>query len=477
MYDFLKKVPLFSDLSDSDLKHLCQLVEEVRLAAGEMLFEEGSHGEQAYIVKEGQLEVLKSSDGREVLLYVVESEDLIGEMALLEHMPRMASIRARSDSLLYAIHQEQFDHLLDNSPAALRTMFQTVLARYRDARNTLLQSEKMVQLGTLAAGVAHELNNPAAAVKRGTDQLHDALSEFGNLYVKIGRLTFSAEQRVELDSLAGEIQKRAAVPVELNALLRSDREFELESWLEQQNVDNAWELAPTLVDLNYDIGQLTVLAKQFSVVQLPMVIGWLSAIHSVYNLLAEIGQGAARMSGIIKALTSYSYLDQAPVQAVDIHQGLDNTLLIVQHKLKKGISVRREYRADLPQVEAYGSELNQVWTNLIANAADALNGQGEIVLRTGLEGDWVVVEIEDNGPGVPPEIQSRIFDPFFTTKAPGDGTGLGLDISYKIIVHKHRGDIRLFSEPGQTCFQVRLPLNPTNDQAGSELDEIVPKHN
>jgi signal transduction histidine kinase len=184
----------------------------------------------------------------------------------------------------------------------------------------------------------------------------------------------------------------------------------------------------------------------------------MNVIHGVYNLLAEIGQGATRISEIVKALSSYSYLDQAPVQAVDIHRGLDNTLLIVQHKLKQGISVRREYMPNLPKIEAYGSELNQVWTNIIDNAADAMGGHGTIIIRTWLEGEWVIVEIEDNGPGIPAEIQSKLFDPFFTTKAPGHGTGLGLDISYKIIVHKHRGDIKVFSEPGQTRFQVWLPL-------------------
>ena len=210
--------------------------------------------------------------------------------------------------------------------------------------------------------------------------------------------------------------------------------------------------------MGYEASELESLAVSFSSEQLPAVAGWLNSSFTVHNVMAEVGQGAERISEIVKALKGYSYLDQAPVQNVDLHEGLDNTLLILRSKLTSGIVVRREYASDLPKIEAYGSELNQVWTNLIDNAADALEGQGEITIRTRTDGDQVVVEIEDNGPGIPAEVQPRIFDSFFTTKPPGKGTGLGLDISYKIVVEKHRGDIQLDSKPGKTQFQVSLPL-------------------
>jgi predicted CoA-binding protein len=201
------------------------------------------------------------------------------------------------------------------------------------------------------------------------------------------------------------------------------------------------------------------------------VINWLSATYSVYSLLLEIGQGAERISDIVKSLKTYSYLDQAPVQAVDVHEGLDNTLVMLRSKLKEGITVRRDYATDLPKIQAYGSELNQVWTNIIDNAIDALDGEGEITLRTRRQNDdWIVVEILDNGPGIPAEIKSRIFDAFFTTKPVGKGTGLGLDISYKIVVDKHRGDIKVFSQPGKTSFQVYLPIN--FEKEGSSLPTV-----
>ena len=260
--------------------------------------------------------------------------------------------------------------------------------------------------------------------------------------------------------MATQARALAARPLDIDALGRSDQEFALEEWLERHNVEDGWELAPTLVNLGYDAGQLAELARLFDVQQLPAVVVWLGATYNVYSLLAEVNQGAARISEIVKALKSYVYLDQAPVQSVDVHEGLDNTLLILRSKLS-GIAVRREYAPDLPRIEGYGSELNQVWTNILDNAADALarTAQPEIVVRTRYKDGWVTVQIIDNGPGIPPEIQARIFDAFFTTKPPGQGTGLGLDISYNIVVNKHRGEIKVFSHPGSTCFQVELPVD------------------
>jgi signal transduction histidine kinase len=287
--------------------------------------------------------------------------------------------------------------------------------------------------------------------------LQEALIEFERTQAALAGLGLTEAQKETLESLRHRAREQAAKPPELDALARSDQEYALESWLDQHGIEQAWVCAPTLVNLAFEEGELTTLAEGFRLEQINGVIMWLNAIYNTYSLLSEISQGASRISEIVKALKSYSYLDQAPVQTVDVHEGLDDTLLILRHKLKTGINVRREYVSDLPTIQAYGSELNQVWTNIIDNAADALNGQGEITLRTRQEGDWVIVEIEDNGPGIPPEVKPRLFDPFFTTKPPGKGTGLGLDISYRIIVHKHQGDIKVYSKPGRTRFEVWLP--------------------
>jgi signal transduction histidine kinase len=214
-----------------------------------------------------------------------------------------------------------------------------------------------------------------------------------------------------------------------------------------------------LVDIGYDCSNLSHLAENLNSEEFPTVVALLSNKYTTYNLLAEIGQGTRRISEIVKALKSYTYLDQAPVQSVDIHEGLDDTLVMLRSKLKAGVQVRREYAQDLPRIEAFGSELNQVWTNIIDNAVSAMEGQGEIVLRTYRQDAWVVVEIKDTGPGIPQDIQGKIFDPFFTTKPPGQGTGLGLSISHNIVVQKHKGKIAVYSRPGETYFEVKLPLN------------------
>jgi len=323
----------------------------------------------------------------------------------------------------------------------------------------LRQSEKLATLGKLSAGMAHELNNPAAAAQRGAAQLGAAVSDLQHTHLKLGELNLTETQLQLLLTLDQLAQEKARRPMDMDSLTRSDREAELESWLGDQGIENAWEAAPALVNLGYDKGELTNLVANFSPSQFAAVIDWLNCTYIIYSLLEEVGQGAGRISEIVKALKSYSYLDQAPVQAVDVHEGLDNTLVILRSKLKPGVTVHRDYDPDLPHIQAYGSELNQVWTNLIDNAIDAMNGQGEITLRTRHDDHGVIVEIEDNGPGIPEAILPKLFDPFSTTKPPGQGTGLGLNICHNIVVQKHKGRIEVTSQPGKTCFEVRLPLD------------------
>lgn len=326
----------------------------------------------------------------------------------------------------------------------------------------LRQSEKLATLGKLSAGMAHELNNPAAATQRGAEQLRKAFFRLQQSHFNIGQVGLSGVQLATLLELNQAAQARAKEPVDLDSLDRSDSEYEIESWLEVRSFEDAWETAPTLVNLGLNTEKLAALTDEFSIDQFPAVIASVTSTYTIYSLLEEMSQGAERISEIVNALKSYTYLDQAPIQSVDVRQGLDNTLVMFRSKLKTGIVVHREYAPDLPQIQAYGSELNQVWTNIIDNAVGAMGGQGEITLRTRQEKPWVIVEIEDSGPGIPEDVQAKIFDPFFTTKPPGEGTGLGLNISHNIIVHKHNGKITISSQPGQTCFQIKLPIDGEN---------------
>jgi signal transduction histidine kinase len=459
----LKRIPLFAGLSEEDFQRLCDMSREFKLQAGSMLFEEGQPGSEAYVIESGELEIIKASMDREVLLAVRGPGEVVGEVALLDAAPRMASVRARTDAALIAIKKVSFDELLHTSPTALDATFRTTLARLRETQSGLQQVEKMAQLGTLTAGVAHELNNPAAAIQRGEQQLHQALIDLHAAQAALDAQSLDSEQRKQISALELEAIALAQVLPELDALARSDRVEELEQWLSTHGAGAATVNASKLADMNYTTSKLEGIAEQIQTGQLALMLNLLAATYAVHSLLAEIGQGARRISAIVKALKSYSYLDQAPIQAVELKAGIEDTLLILGSKLRGGIAIKREY-ADLPMIQGYGSELNQVWTNLLDNAVDALNGNGEIRIQTRRDGDWAVVAVEDNGPGIPKQIQPRVFDAFFTTKPPGRGTGLGLNISYNIVVYKHRGDINLESEPGRTRFEVWLPIKPATER-------------
>ena len=323
----------------------------------------------------------------------------------------------------------------------------------------LRQNEKLATLGKLSAGMAHELNNPVAAVLRGTEHIATALADQTHAHLALDRGGLTTAQVDALDALNEQAETAARRTSELDALARADKEAELEDWLDDAGLDDAWEVAPGLVNMGLASDDLERLAAQFDAAQLAHVLDWAVNRYTVHSVLREISEGSGRVAEIVKALKTFTYLDQAPVQNVDIHVGLDNTLVILRNKLKQGVNVHRDYAADLPLIEARGSELNQVWTNIIDNAIQAMDGHGDLYLRTLWQEPWVVVEIEDNGPGIPAEIQPRLFDPFFTTKPPGEGTGLGLNISHNIIVQKHGGTIGVESEPGKTVFRVKLPLH------------------
>jgi len=455
--DFLRKLELFADLDESDLDWLSGQAEPFELKAGEVLIEEGAPGDAAFIIIDGELEVAKKSDTQNIVIALRESGEVLGEMALLDHAPRMATVRAVQPSHMLKISDATFQQLLSQKPSAALSILHTVTRRLRQNEGLLRQSEKMAALGTLSAGLAHELNNPAAAVRRSVEQLRSALSVWTKASIDLDHCTLSPAQLRVINDLRTALETRLKADLGLDPLARSDRESEMQTWLEDIGIEDGWELAPALVASGWELEALKNLAPSFDPETLVLVIRWLAAGCSVYSLLNETHMGAERISEIVKSVKAYSYLDQAPVQEVDVHEGLENTLIILRHKTKEGINIKRDYDPNLPHIEAYGSELNQVWTNIIDNAVDAMHGKGDVTIRTRANDGKVTVEIEDNGPGIPKEIQSRIFEPFFTTKPPGQGTGLGLHISYTII-NNHYGQLKVQSQPGRTVFIVTLPV-------------------
>ena len=456
----LRKSPLFEGLSDQELQQLVDNATPVSLSAGETLMVQGDPGDSAYVVLKGGFEIQKQSGPSLIKIDVRNPGEIIGEMALLSNSPRSATVVAVTDSEALRISQEVFEELLSTSPSASLAVLHWVLARLGQNESLLHQQEKMAALGTMSAGLAHELNNPAAAAQRSAAMLRGAPASWLVLTHRLETLAFRSDLSNWLNEFMRDVTRRFEKPVKLETLERIDLVDQLQTWLEANEVESAWNFAPAMVNFGWDVHSLAAL-KDTPVFH--AAVRWLGMGSVIVTQLYEIQNTTDRISQIVRAMKSYTYLDQAPLLEVDVHEGLENTLVIMEHKLKQGVGVKREYAPDLPHIEAYASELNQVWTNIIDNAVDAMEGKGEIILRTYEEKDQVVVEIIDNGPGIPKEIQSRILEPFFTTKPPGKGTGLGLHVTHDIVVNRHHGLLRIESHPGETKFKVILPKQITKN--------------
>lgn len=447
MFERFRQVQLFAELSDDDLGRICAEAIDLSLAPGDVLFREGDPGDRAFLVCSGEVEILRTSERREVLIAVRTADDVIGEMALLDDQPRSATARARSATELVSIPKATLEDLLVTSPSAARSILGPLSRRVRESNDRLRHQEHMVMLGVMTAGVAHELNNPAAAAQRAAEQLAVQVADLASLAARC-----TGSEVVDLLAELGERERAIRT-----ALESSDLEAVVEGWLEDNGVEDGWQLAPTLVEVGVELPDLHRLLTSED---LPHAVRFLVNAAAVRQSAAEVAEASHRLSEIVRVMLSHSYLDRAPVQQVDVLQGIEDTLVLLG-VVTRGLRIVREYDADLPHVTALGSELNQVWTNLVRNACDALADVADptLTLRARSAGDSVVVEVEDNGPGIPPAMQERVFDAFFTTKPPGQGTGLGLQVSYRTVV-EHGGDLTLVSVPGRTTFRVTLPLRP-----------------
>jgi signal transduction histidine kinase len=452
----LRTVPVFSDLSEEDLAWLASRMELVEYNTGDVIIEEGAPADRMMVLLAGETRGQREHSVGDGRTYSARAPSVTGMLpySRLTHIP--LTVRAMTPCTIVFVSASHFPEMLDRMPS-LRSKLVGVLAdRIRETTRGDQQREKLMAMGRLSAGMAHELNNPAAAVRSAARSLQEALGTLQAAGINLDQRELPREDRIFLAQIERDWLKEHP-PKALDPLERSDREEATGDWLMTHQVPNARQLAPDLVDAGFDLETLQRLSARFDGGTLADVVTRLTASFTLNHLVKQIQSGSSRIADLVHAISQYSYMDQSPEQEIDVHDGLENTLIILDYRLKHGVEVARDYDRSIPRICARGGELNQVWTNLIENAIDAMNGRGELVVRTAAEFGGVLVEIRDSGPGIPKEIRDRIFDPFFTTKPVGEGTGLGLDTVYRI-VQQHRGQVQVESEPGRTSFQIRLPL-------------------
>ncbi|AEY87405.1 ATP-binding protein [Streptomyces olivaceoviridis] len=456
---------LFEKLSDEQLGRLCAQG-RVELYQPGPVYAEGDPAACFYVMIEGAVVLSRRVGGDDVeVIRTSQPGVYAGAMQayLGDRVPQVYnnSMRVTEPTRFFVLPAELFaDVVREWFPMAVH-LLEGLFFGTKNTQAMIGQRERLLALGSLSAGLTHELNNPAAAAVRATSTLRERVAKMRRKLGLIAEGPFSRDVLARLVEIQERTAERVAKAPALSPLEASDREDTLTDWLEDHGVEQGWQLAPTFVQAGVDVDWLEQVAAAVDREILPNAVGWLNYTIETELLMNEIEDSTTRISHLVDAAKQYSQLDRAPYRVVDVHELLDSTLLMLSGKIGRGIEVVKEYDRTLPPVPAYPAELNQVWTNLVDNAVSAMNsagGQGTLTVRTALHNEQLLVEFRDTGPGVPPEIKDRIFDPFFTTKPVGEGTGLGLDISWRIVVNKHHGALRVESVPGDTRFQVLLPL-------------------
>ncbi|WP_392533440.1 sensor histidine kinase [Nostoc sp. C117] len=451
----------FQQLSQEQLEWVCDRAQTVELRAAEVLVHEGDPGHGLFILVKGKINLTRRSEGVEIPIGQHKAPSFFGEIPVLTDEPVPVTIRALTDCNLYKIEGEDFRKLLHECRDFERMVFRIMERRLRGLESFIRGREKMAALGTLAAGLAHELNNPASALVRTLGEMPAAILELQRMNLVYG------QRNVEEAHTQNWLRVRdrghdTILNNRLDPVTLSDRETVLLEWLEDYGVEQAWKLAEPLAQGGIEVETLDDLMERWrneNTELREMGLHWLSLSFEVISMIKHGLRGAERISELVQAMKSYAYLDRGVQQEVDVHQGLEDTLRLFAYQLKGGIEVQRNYDRHLPKIPAYGSELNQVWTNLIDNAIDAMAGKGVLEITTQHCDRFAHIDIIDSGSGIPPEIKTRIFEPFFTTKSVGHGSGLGLETVRRIVENRHHGTLSFESEPGRTCFSVCLPLS------------------
>lgn len=452
----VRSAPLFSALTEDQLSCI-EPGEVIDVPAGTVLVPEGARSPCFFVVLEGEIRLARTYDRQSVLMGVIKQGKYTGEVTLLLDIPWLASARAGKDTKLFRLCEEDFFRMLSTCHSVSREIFKFAAVKLRNMEGYSQQREKLASLGTMAAGLAHELNNPASAAQRAAAHLRETTDKGQAFLCQLSK-TLTRDQWHDLANASQDAMHLLVNAPKLDQIERSDRAEQVSTWLAARGVADPWDVAPTFVAAGVDIGWLETLGAKLPAEIHANAFGWLETRLNLKMLLGEVEQSTGRIAELVKAMKSYSHMGQSLMQETDIHEGIESTLTILGYKLKN-VTVRRAFDRSIPRVMAYGSELNQVWTNLIDNAIDAVNGKGTICIGTWSEDNQVVVEIVDDGSGIPDEVQARMFEPFFTTKPVGAGTGLGLVISNRIIADRHGGEIEFKSTPGDTRFTVRLPMS------------------
>jgi signal transduction histidine kinase len=454
---------LFESLSDDQLDKLATLGSEVQFEPGQTIYVEGQPGEFLWVLLDGEMELERNVGGQRIRLTTASRpgsygggiEAFAGSSVASGYR---ATARTTRPSRFFQLPSSEFSRLLaDWSPIA-KHFLDGYLQRLESIEATVRERERLIALGRLSAGLAHEVNNPAAAALRATADLREGVHQLLEVVRWIATADLSEERLRRLVDLHAAAVNSPPPPPRRPIEL-ADAEDAAGQWLETHAVENGWSLATTFTSAGLDAQWLQSSADVLGDDQLSPGLNWIAASLGTASLLDEVEDALARIVHLVAAVKEYSYMDRAPEQEVDVHDGIEKTLLVLNHKLRSGVEIVRDYDQRLPRVMANGAELNQVWTNLIDNAIDAIDGHGQVFIRTRQDAECVVVEVEDHGTGIPADVVSRIFDPFYTTKQPGKGTGLGLDIVRRIVVDHHHGDVSVQSEPGNTRFIVRLPAH------------------
>ncbi len=449
----LLRVPAFADLPDDQIEWFLSKSQEAHLDPGEIYVRQGDPADWMFVILEGQYQ-WRGEFGGETVVIPGKAGEVTGMLPFSRMKQFTVTGRAVTAGRILKFPASLIPELVQRMPELTSRLVGYMSDRIREVTRIEQQRDRLVSLGKLSAGLAHELNNPASAAQRATNQLGKILRKIRDASLELGRRELTPAQKSEIEKLETWFTQQDVPPP--NALTIADLEDQIDSLLRSHGQNDLWQLAASLARRNIKPEALESLFAALDADTARAALIRIAASVEAASLLHEIESSTSRISDLVRAIKEYTYMDQSPVQNVDIVKSLETTLTILNHKLKQGIVVQREYEPVL-LVNSFGSELNQVWTNIIDNAIDAMNGKGELRVRTYREDGCAVVEIGDNGPGISPEIEAHIFEPFFTTKGVGKGTGLGLDTVQRI-VKKHRGNIQVDSRPGDTRFQVWLPL-------------------